>query len=268
MNPVLEDLILKVQNNTTLRTDCPFCRGSHSFSITKTHNVIKYHCFRVSCNPGERSGVIETAPDKTSVEERLRLMTFLNDSKSHLDFTLPDYVIKGLGSKKCVEYLEKNNAIEAYNKGLYSVAYDPKEDRILFLLKDHDSRLAGAVGRTLTYGFPKTLIYPNSRPVPFIAGNSQVAVIVEDCASAAAIAAIDDYTGFALLGTFLKKDYFPYLDNYKTYIVALDPDAKKKSLDIAYQLSYLGRRVKKWFIPRDLKNMTKAEIKDFISSND
>ena len=72
---------------------------------------------------------------------------------------------------------------------------------------------------------------------PFICGDSDTAILVEDCASACAVSGV--YTGVALMGTSLPESYIPIIKKkFKKVIVALDRDATTKSFDISEKLKY------------------------------
>ena len=61
-------------------------------------------------------------------------------------------------------------------------------------------------------------------------------MVVEDCISAAVVGEMENLVGFALLGTNLLAPYIDYLKPYAKIIVALDPDAKRKTLQITSTL--------------------------------
>jgi hypothetical protein len=129
-----------------------------------------------------------------------------------------------------------------------------------------NNKVVGAVGRALYHTtVPKVLLYKDSKVMPFIVGNSDIGIIVEDCASAASINSIPRFTGIALLGTQMKAEYIPYLKKFKKLIVALDPDAMPKAVLIRNYLQYLVKDVTIWKIPCDFKNMNYMEILNLAS---
>jgi hypothetical protein len=166
----------------------------------------------------------------------------------------------GVASVEASNTLLKYNALDAYLKGLYTCGYDPKMNRLVFFLKSGD-RIVGAVGRALSPKVkPKSYNYPHSKVMPFIVGKSRVAVIVEDCLSACAVASVPGFTGVALLGTQLKVEYYEYLRNYDTIFVALDRDVKNKTYKMSLSLTLVFPSVKTIYISRDFKDMSKEEI--------
>ena len=72
----------------------------------------------------------------------------------------------------------------------------------------------------------------------------KTAVVVEDCVSAAIVGATsrngcsdsDGFVGVAVLGTSLSEGHRQYLSQFSTAIIALDPDALPKTLQIAKEL--------------------------------
>ena len=66
-------------------------------------------------------------------------------------------------------------------------------------------------------------------------GNGNVAVVVEDCISAAIVGG-DVYVGVAVLGTSLSEAHKRFLSQFSTAIVALDPDALPKTLQFTKEL--------------------------------
>jgi hypothetical protein len=114
--------------------------------------------------------------------------------------------------------------------------YDVKEDRVVFLVKK-DRKIVDATGRVVggnTYA-PKWKRYGEAQ-VPYVYGEGEVAVVVEDCVSASVVGEMENLVGFGLLGTNLLAQYVDYLKPYSKIIVALDPDAKRKTLQITSTL--------------------------------
>lgn len=253
----LQELIKSVPNNTTKRFICPFCNKLNTFNISNFNSVIKYHCFSDSCN--KSSGYVKNIPD---TEELINILN--NTYDKDVKFIEPPYFISGLAHKDVFQFINNHNGMRSWENGNYSVEYDKAEHRIVYLLKDK-LNVVGAIGRTLyKYFNPKVKIYENSVIMPFIVGKmKQVAVIVEDCASACAVNSDSYLDGFALLGTTFKNEYIPYLEPYKKVYIALDPDARKKALEIRNFLTYVHKDVRILDIPKDIKNMTEVEWLNF-----
>ena len=107
---------------------------------------------------------------------------------------------------------------------------------------------------------PKWYRYGKSQ-VPFVCGTSDIAFVVEDCASACSVS--NKVTGMALLGTNLLNEHANRLSQYSKVYIALDKDATDKALDIVRRLHFLVP-TKLAVLPTDLKNMTDDERDEFI----
>ena len=71
--------------------------------------------------------------------------------------------------------------------------------------------------------------------MPFTAGCGKVAVVVEDCVSATVVG-YSSFVGVALLGTYLQESHKGFLSQFSTAVIALDPDALPKTLQMAKEL--------------------------------
>jgi DNA primase len=137
------------------------------------------------------------------------------------------------------------------------------EDRVVFQVRDYERNLiVDAAGRALDRGaLPKWRRYGRGG-APFVARpGTDVAVIVEDCASASVVAAAG-YTGVSLLGTSLLTSHLPAIRACKRALIALDPDATGKALALARRLQlWLPTRVvrlkddPKYYPPAKLRMM-------------
>ena len=130
---------------------------------------------------------------------------------------------------------------------------DVKDDRVVFLIRDSKGNIIDAIGRALGKRLPKWKRYGNSR-LPFVAwGNGNSCVLVEDCYSACTVAN-HNITGVALLGTSLLEEHKRFLSiNFDEVVVALDPDALSKTLQIRRELQSWVNKVKVLRITADLK---------------
>lgn len=244
---------------TKLRCDCPVCGGDNSFSATKDGNCISFMCFRAAC--GVR-GAVDHEPTISDLNNMCLPAT------KRAPFIIPDYFSASL-TDICISYLEKHHCWDAYKEGRAEVLYDPKQDRICFIIYDNGV-CYGASGRSLSGGVgPKWYIY-NDGGIGFLVGcrdattNGPISappppeiLLVEDCASACASSSIMD--SLALLGTNLHARDYDLIKQYKKAYVALDKDATVKALDIQKNLSYLLETV---VVPleRDLKYLNQEEI--------
>lgn len=247
------------------RVDCPKCGGSATFSITKLNGEIKYNCFRASC--GCR-GIIKVGRNA----EEIREIIYRKDSVVR-KFEVPGHLIQGFGSMEATQWARDNNVIQAYEKGFIDLMFDPREDRLVFRLKDLQGKTVGMVGRAIAMSRQKWLIYPNSMEnTPFLCGiqgsNKKTLVIVEDCASACSVSRVLGCTGMALLGTNFHTGYIPYTKGYSEYIICLDDDAKRKAVQTLLQrIKFItGKPVKIMLTRKDLKLLPLQTLEKMIDS--
>jgi len=230
-----------VASGTSGRFDCPKCGGANSFSVTNDNGSIVFNCYRASCNTRGATHKGRTLEELSQLKQRVKPQ----------EFKLPEYIQYGIVNSKMEKYLRDHYCLDAID--LYEVAYDPAQDRLLFLIKDN-GKLVGAVGRDLSgRSRLKSLNYHENITCPFIVHKNDTIVLVEDCASACSVAR--RYTGCALLGTVFKVEYLKYILGYSRIIIALDKDATRKSLDMKKYLGFYKEEVEIWFLEKDLKDM-------------
>ena len=123
-----------------------------------------------------------------------------------------------------------------YNINTDNLLYDVKENRIVFPVV-HNNKIVDATGRAISKRHkPKWKRY-GSNGHAYLSGSGEIAVVVEDCISAAVVSTIhSSFTGFALMGTSLLAVHIEDLKNYNKVIVALDPDAVQKTLEFTRNL--------------------------------
>lgn len=214
--------------------------------------MLKWFCFRGSCKEGG------TRPVERSLNELSISMT--DSFEKPKPFVLPDYLTSALGNEKAYKFLERNNCMTAIQNKLCSVRYDPKKDRVVFLIKDTHGNIIDAAGRTLNHTGPKWLRYGSSGH-PFICGNDDVGVLVEDCPSACAVS--HAATGVAILGTNLSHTLLPPLKRFSKIIVCLDKDASRKALDLASKLRFFVPCTVR-LLEDDLKYLTPQQINELL----
>ena len=126
--------------------------------------------------------------------------------------------------------------MDALNKKLVKVVYDPQRDRAVFLI-DFQGKTIDAIGRSLNKDTkPKWYRYGKSNKL-FTCGNHDTAILVEDAASACAVSHVA--TGVALMGTHMKDADLTFLKTFKEVKICLDPDATRKALDMQKYLAYI-----------------------------
>ena len=143
--------------------------------------------------------------------------------------------------------------------------YDVRENRVVFPVV-HQGKMVDATGRTLSNRLPKWKRYGKST-LPFSFGCGKVAVVVEDCVSAAVVGN-DAFVGVAVLGTSLSEGHKRYLSQFSTAIIALDPDALPKTLAFAKELRGHVSNVKVLRLTDDLKYRNKMDMDNLIEIGD
>lgn len=244
---------VRVRENETKRMDCPFCGGRKTFGVARRNGKLMWNCFKASCAV---RGIKDTEMSADTVRKRMQGIVATPNRKTD---PLPALVSGPENHPKVIRYLEQVNSLEAVQKQLVRAAYAPGEDRILFYTKDR----AGAVGRTLSGEKPKWKVYGDVSGL-YTVGSGSTAVLVEDIASACSVGRIEGYTGCALLGTNLSSLQRTQLREYHNVLIALDPDASQKSVDL---YSRLCSSVRCAIVPLtdDLKWLTKAQVYGVLS---
>jgi hypothetical protein len=95
--------------------------------------------------------------------------------------------------------------------------------------------------------------------LPYIHGYGRVAVLVEDCVSAAVVGSAS-FVGVALLGTSLAQSHKSFVSQFSTAIIALDPDALPKALSMAKELRGYVSDVKVLRLTDDLKYRKEIDL--------
>ena len=242
--------------NTSIRVNCPLCAGRNTFTLSKLQGKLLWNCYKANC---KIRGTKETTRTKSDIVEKLQNY----HSDFYHDFVIPDYFTSVTNNERALRYLKSNNCIDAYENRQAKIMYDPKQDRVVFIVKD-GVHIVDAIGRSLNYKVkPKWYRYGKSSNL-FTCGDSQDAILVEDAASACAVSQL--FTGVALLGTNLKDANLTFLKKFHKVHICLDPDATRKSLDIQKYLCYLvpSNVIR---IKDDLKYFGSQEIKKLISNN-
>jgi DNA primase len=211
-----------VANGETKRMNCPVCKGDRTFSITNDMGNLVWNCYKVSCTV---SGGTRVPLSISDVQKRLNPVTDTTEDT----FELPAYVVPHRNKRAVVKWC----AEWGINEDEHALMYDVKEDRVVFPVV-HDGKLVDATGRTLSKRIPKWKRYGKSG-LPYTSGCGKVAVVVEDCVSAA-IVGYGSFVGVALLGTSLQESHRRYLAQFSTAVIALDPDALPKTLAMAKEL--------------------------------
>lgn len=238
---------------------------------------LSYFCFRASCEVSGKSGSRirgETLQRLFGTSTERGQIVLKGGIRA---FEVPEWFVEVSGRPEILEYLYKNNCLEAYQEKRVDIKYDPRQNRVVFMIKKGEEYV-GATGRTLDRSSgPRWFIFGDGG-YPFFVGRSNrgdvvvgelsscnSAVLVEDCASACAVSRVMD--SFALLGTNLAGIDFKALAAYQHVYVALDKDASLKAIKLHRQLSWFIDNPKLVFLDKDLKYCNKEEIERILLQN-
>ena len=250
---------LNVHSGQSTRMDCPFCFHANTLQVTKDNGQIKWYCFSASCD----------AKGITDIEKTMEDINYMVKKKveQKIDWKVPDHFQPGHSTHAVAKYLSRNNCLDAYNHRNANIQYDPQNHRAVFMIRDDKHNIIGGVGRAMRADLmPKWYVY-GRKDYPYICGEGDVAVLVEDCASACAVS--QDFAGVALMGTSLPDTFIPILQKkYKEVIVALDRDATTKSFDIAKALESAKLKARVVILKDDLKYYRPGMIKEMLCKND
>lgn len=229
----------------TKRMNCPVCRGYGTFTVSNTNGSLVWNCYKASCSVSGAKRVSMSPEDIKRMKSR--------DEQKVNTFELPPYIVH---HKDMLQY-KRFCAMYDLDSDKLGLMYDVKEDRIVFPVV-HDNKIVDATGRALTKRLPKWKRYGSSS-LPYTCGQGNVAVVVEDCVSAAVVGG-EKFVGVALLGTSLLESHKQYLTQFSAAIVALDPDALPKTISIAKQLRGHVPDVKVLRLDEDLKYRNPTDI--------
>lgn len=240
----------------TYRGNCPICNGKNTFTVTREHSNVKYNCYKNSCGIGgshrqrlNASEIIDLHNNKKNAPESY-------SEQDLCTYTVPPYIVPYAE----VDYPIDPMFLRRYDIKESDVMYDIRQDRVVFPVYTESNVLVDAVGRSLTGRQPKWLRYASS-PVPYVHGGSnEVAVIVEDAISAYVIGNyyMEDCSCVALLGTQLTDFHKQYIArHWRKVIVALDPDARDKTIKIARELNGKALNLRDDLKYRETKDLDK-----------
>ena len=184
------------------------------------------------------------------------LMTFvmdLQEQRNAEDFVMPEYVVPFKGQRELTRFTAE------YGIDEWELFYDVKDNRAVFPVR-HDGVIVDATGRSLSKRLPKWKRYGKSG-LPYTHGCGKVAVVVEDCVSAAVVGG-ESFVGVAILGTSLQESHKGYLSQFSTAVIALDPDALPKTLQMAKELRGHVNDVRVLRLTDDLKYRNPTDMEN------
>lgn len=250
---------LDLDVDQTYRGNCPICHGKNTFTVTRDLGNILYNCYKNSCRiAGAHHKNMDAFTIKALITHGNTTIAPESYSEQELcKYNVPPYIVPYTEVERPIDPM----ILKRYDIDPEDVFYDIRQDRLVFLVLSEETEVVDAVGRSLNNRQPKWLRYASS-PVPYTWGvSSPTVVIVEDAISAYVTGSSFkmDCTGLALLGTQLTDFHKWYIKkHWDNVIVALDPDARDKSIKIAKELGGKALNLKddlKYRRPEDLDNL-------------
>lgn len=243
---------MNVPVGTTVRTKCPSC-GQRTFTVTNNMGSLVWNCFRMSCDLKGGTRV------RMSVDD---IRTQLSDAErfAGAEFDVPEFLVPA--NHDVITWASDTYGLDAAELGLL---YDVREHRAVFPIM-HEGKIVDATGRALGKRLPKWRRYGKSG-LPYTHGCGNVAVVVEDCVSAAVVGG-GNFVGLAVLGTSLSDAHKKYLAQFSTAIIALDPDAVRKTLLMAKELRGHVNDVRVLYLTDDLKYRNPTDMKNLADIGD
>lgn len=219
---------LQLNEGQVWRGTCPVCKRPKTFTAKNDMGTLLWNCYANSCNESGASHI------NMRVEDIKRFLYGNDEDKIVPVFTLPHWVVVDLKNPHVLDICGKYQLDAA----LLDLRYDVREDRVVFPIYQR-GLIVDATGRSMTGVQPKWRRYGVARTAYVTHTPGTVAVVVEDCISAAVVETLGG-VGFALLGTTLLEEQKQMLCSYNKVIVALDPDARAKTLQYTRELKSKG----------------------------
>ena len=249
INTYINDL--HISEGDSHRGDCPMCRGRNTFTATKIDGTIVYNCYKVSCGS---KGRVSVGLNREDIYALISRNEFVMSHDKTEPFVMPTYVTHDLNKPIIKAFMHKwgllKNLVSSY------IMYDVKDDRLVFPIRDENGTLVDAIGRSLNGARPKWLRY-SGRADYYVQHTWQIkkkAIIVEDIVSALVVYdCFPDVDGVAILGTSLTHRHVDFLSKYEHCVVALDPDARNKTVAYTKQLKNYVSEVTAYPLTDDIK---------------
>lgn len=268
---------LNIRSGETHRGMCPVCGGPNTFTATNVNGNIKYNCYKASCDVAGTAYKGASLDDlRRTIESSRRESGMVHEGNIPIvDFTMPDSFIGVDRNDSAMAFMARYNLANLHSSGRIRCFYDCKLHRFVLLISEPLTGVTvDAVGRALEPGVkPKWLRYgkqsnamlyvppASTLPATFFKNvdTAGCVVLVEDAISACVVS--DIIGSIALLGTNVPQSLLSVLRGLgtKRVIIALDPDAAAKSIDIQRELCYYFD-TKVWLIKDDLKYYTRGKL--------
>ncbi len=215
---------LSLKDGYSYRGNCPSCGSKNVFTATNQGGLVVYNCYKLGC---DASGVYSAGLTAEEIKRRIeQLYVPKNEPEA---WPLPVTISFDTSGPAMHKF------ITAWGLQHVQLLYDIVQHRAVFPIVTERGKLIDANGRTLRGDVPKWYRYTGEADY-YHCGKGPVAVVVEDCISAAVVGSITGLTGVAILGTSLGPAHMDYLQRFSHVVVALDPDAMHKTLQYAKML--------------------------------
>jgi hypothetical protein len=259
---------LLVGGTSTCRIDCVDCGGRNTLTISILAGKVVWNCYKANCALSGAKKIDAASKPLAQVQAFVsRTAAPVEPVAPPRGVPMPAVLSSPANHPKVLDFLARNGCGPAYADNLCRIAYDPKQDRVLFCAPD----MSGASGKSLqTWRKPKWLIYGDRQPYFLVAPRirATTAVLVEDALSACAIAGCGA-AGIAILGTNMDTFMASALKKlpYHHYTICLDSDAGRKAIQIKLQLQAALTNATvsvRLLTGPDPKHMTDQQLKEII----
>ena len=247
---------LNLSDGERYRGKCPVCKRANTFTATNNMGKLLYNCYANSCTI---SGATNTTMTVEEIKTRMKTLEINPNENKELNVSkgevFPESVVSD-ANRDIVDGFCERYGIDSQELDL---RYDIKEDRVVFPIF-HQGRLVDGIGKAISDNvIPKWKRY-GTMAGGYIRGECVIAVVVEDCISAAVVETLG-LTGVAILGTALTDSHIFALKEFKKVIVALDPDAAPKTIAYTKQLKSNGVDAFALKLLDDIKYRKEEDIK-------
>ena len=209
------DYAEEVSRNGPYRGDCPFCNSKNTFTAETKMGILKYNCFKLSCDVGGRFDTDMTASEMESYFVKPLVETY-SDTREET-FVYPESVVDSsqVTDGHLRRFVSRWPILEHE-----TLLYDIKDKRAVFPIW-RGNTVVDAIGRALDGAIPKWYRYGGTADYyrRSTSGKNGIYVIVEDVISAITVAKrLPGSSGFAILGTSLTEKHLEHIsDNAKAW---------------------------------------------------
>ena len=242
----------EVSSNGPYRGNCPVCGGKNTFTAEVKMGLLKFNCFKLSCDVGGRYDTDMTREEMESYFVKPLVETYEHNKNE--PFMYPESVLDSsqITNGHLRRFVSRWPVLEHE-----TLLYDIKDRRAVFPIL-RDNTVVDAIGRSLDGAIPKWYRYGGMADYyeRSTYNKNGTYVIVEDVISAITVAKkLQGSSGFAILGTSLTDKHLEHIsDNAKKVIVALDPDALEKTLNYKKEIElWTGLPTYAMYLQDDLK---------------